>query len=86
MALSTEDFRKGIGDRLREASATGAGHLDINAGKLHRELGGYPSRGHRMPTCCGAMRAMMRAGDSVLFEPPKGNGASLTVRYLLPRG
>ena len=31
------------------------------------------------------MRSAMRAGDVVIAEPPKGTGASLTIRYRLPR-
>jgi 5-methylcytosine-specific restriction protein A len=70
---------------LRMAAASGATHLDVNAGELHRGLGGYPGPDQRMPACCAAMRSAMRAGDIVLSEPPKGAGASLTVRYRLPR-
>jgi len=31
------------------------------------------------------MYAEMREGDRVLCAPPKGRGATLTIRYLLPR-
>ena len=31
------------------------------------------------------MRESMSDGDSVLCEPPSGTGATLTIRYLLPR-
>jgi 5-methylcytosine-specific restriction protein A len=49
-------------------------------------IGGYPGAGkHRMPVCCEAMRSEKRAGDEIVFEPPKGKGASLTIRYRLPR-
>ena len=70
---------------LRMAAASGASHLDVNAGELHRGLGGYPGPDQRLPACCAAMRSTMRGGDVVLAEPPRGNGASLTIRYLLPR-
>ena len=85
MALSTEDFKRVLGTKLRTASASGTHHLDVNAGELHRGVGGYPGPDHRMPACCAAMRSIMRDGDLVLAEPPKGNGASLTIRYRLPR-
>lgn len=85
MAFSTADFRRVLDTKLRTASASGADHLDVRAGELHRNLGGYPGPDHRMPTCCAAMRSAMRSGDVVLAEPPKGTGASLTIRYRLPR-
>ena len=71
--------------RLREAPLTGADHLDVNAGDLHREVGVYPKSGHAMPTCCAVMRAAMNEGDLVLLSPPSGYGANLTIRYRLPR-
>jgi hypothetical protein len=85
MGFSTEGFRQALDRTLREAAAAAADHLDVNAGELHRELGVYPSRDHRMPACCAAMRSAVRTGDQVLAEPPKGTGARLTIRYRLPR-
>jgi 5-methylcytosine-specific restriction protein A len=40
-----------------------------------------------MPVCCDVMRAAIASdvGDRVLQEPPSGQGASLTIRYVLPR-
>jgi hypothetical protein len=35
--------------------------------------------------CCAVMRSEMSAGDAILQEPPKKQGASLTIRYELPR-
>lgn len=35
--------------------------------------------------CCDAMRATMAAGDQIVTQPAGGRGASLTVRYGLPR-
>ena len=58
-------------------------NIEINSGELHRKLGGYPGKNHRMPVCCHAMRKMMREGDVIISQPPKGNGASLTIRYFL---
>ena len=60
--------------------------IDVNAGDLHRRLGGYPGPSHRMPVCCDAMYEQQRAGDIVLpGAPPKGKEAALTIRYALPR-
>lgn len=53
----------------------------ITAGELHRAVGGYPGRNHRMPMAVGAMRRRMTAGDQVVHSPPKGVGASFSVRF-----
>lgn len=58
-----------------------AGYVDVNAGDIHREVGGYPGTNHRMPVCCSTMRDLMKADDEIIASPPKGNGASLTIRY-----
>lgn len=56
-------------------------YLDIVSGDIHRELGGYPGRNHSMPSCCNAMRDIMKSNDEVLETPNKGNGATLKIRY-----
>ena len=83
--LTELEFRTEIWKLMREAQAATAEYVDINSGEVHRALGGYPGPDHRMPTCCGAMREDMRPGDTVRSSPPKGRGASLTIRYRLPR-
>jgi 5-methylcytosine-specific restriction protein A len=71
---------------LQRGERQGRPHVEINAGELHRVIGGYPGAGeHRMPMCCQAMLFEKRASDEIVFEPPKGKGASLTIRYRLPR-
>lgn len=83
---TSEDFREALSQRFREANAAGQDHVVVNSRDLHRSVGGYPGQGrHRMPTCCGVMREALRLGDEVLAQPPKGKGASLTIRYRLPR-
>jgi len=57
----------------------------VNAGDLHRRAGGYPGANHRMPVCCEVMRRLMESGDEIRQEPPRGNGATLTILYRLPR-
>ncbi|MBN9145697.1 MULTISPECIES: hypothetical protein [unclassified Novosphingobium] len=81
----TQDFVDAIRARLRQAELGNAGHLDINSGELHRSLGGYPGPKAAMPSCCNAMYAEQRASDQIISQPPKGRGASLTIRYFLPR-
>lgn len=79
-----EDFRAEIDAQIGRARTQGRPHIEINSGELHRVIGGYPGGGHhRMPLCCEAMRSAMKAGDEIVFEPPKGKGASLTIRYKL---
>jgi 5-methylcytosine-specific restriction protein A len=71
--------------QIRRAQKRGATHIEINAGELHRVVGGYPGPNHRMPMCCHAMTFEKRAEDEVICGPKRGVGASLTIRYALPR-
>lgn len=82
---NAEDFRREIRRLLSEAQKESRTHVDINSGELHRKVGGYPMRSHRMRDCCSVMRQLMKPEDEVLGEPPSGQGASLTIRYYLPR-
>lgn len=70
---------------LREAERRGLDHIDVNAGDLHRQLGDYPGPNHAVPSCCKVMEEARRTGDRVIAGPPSGKGASLTIRYRLPR-
>jgi hypothetical protein len=82
-----EDFKMELHRLMNEAVHQGKEAAEINAGELHRRVGDYPVANHRMPICCGVMRAALAldAGDVVLEEPSSGQGASLTIRYVLPR-
>ena len=56
----------------------------MKAGELHQAVGGYPGPDARMPNCCSVMRSVLREkGGVIVYQPPKGNGASLTIRYQL---
>jgi 5-methylcytosine-specific restriction protein A len=70
-----------------EASNDGLCELEVNAGKFHRVMGGYPGPDNRMPIVCGVMRSEFNKerGDVIAYEPPKGKGPRLTIRYILPR-
>jgi 5-methylcytosine-specific restriction protein A len=83
--LTAAAFRRELARQLANAHAAGLSHVRINAGALHRQMGGYPGPDHRMPMCCDVMRAEMRPGDRVVTTPPRGRGASLTIEYRLPR-
>lgn len=79
---TAQDFQIALKELFRNA---GGQYIDINSGELHRKVGGYPGHNHRMPVCCEVMYKNMRGKDAVLEAPLSGKGASLTVRYVLPR-
>lgn len=83
--LNAETFERAIRATLQAASDAGRSHVNVISGDLHRSVGGYPGGSHRMPMCCSVMRQMMRPGDAVIASPPSGQGATLRIRYLLPR-
>ena len=56
-------------------------YVELISGDIHRELGGYPSNRHYMPSCCCAMRKYKLNDDMIIYEPPKGNGTTLKIRY-----
>ena len=84
MPTST-DFREALITALAGAELQNLSFIDISAGNLHELVGDYPGPDHRMPSCCAVMRGEMGANDVILTEPPKGTGASLTIRYHIPR-
>ena len=86
MLLPTaSDFQLELDHIFQAAQDQHLSHIDVVSGDLHRELGGYPGPDHRMPVCCDVMRHNMHIGDEVLQSPPKGQGATLKIRYRIPR-
>ena len=83
--VTSDEFSKALLEIFRHESSKGKSSIIVNSGELHRMLGGYPGRDHRMPICCNVMRKAMTSKDRILSEPPKGSGASLTIKYMLPR-
>jgi 5-methylcytosine-specific restriction protein A len=83
---TASDFQAHLNRIFHDARERGVPYLDVKSGDLHRQVGGYPASNHRMPVCCAVMRKNMKVGDSVLYEPPKGNGATLQIRYLAGKG
>ena len=77
------DFRNKLTVILNMARQKGDAYVDVESGHLHSQVGGYPNSNHKLPICCDVMKRMMRAGDSIVEEPPTGHGATLTIRYLL---
>jgi len=82
---TTKQFHNQLHDIFTHAEERGDWFVKVNAGDLHRMVGGYPGTNHRMPMCCGVMYDEMKADDKILAAPPKGKGASVTIQYRLPR-
>lgn len=83
---TAEDFKREIHRTMLEAQNAGKELVLVNAGELHRRVGGYPGTNQRMPNCCQVMRAqMLDSADFVLEAPPSGLGATLTIAYRIPR-
>ena len=78
---NVEDFRREIRRMINDARSQGLEELVLLSGDVHRELGGYPGTNHSMPSRCHAMRELMGEDDEILYQPPKGNGATLKIRY-----
>ena len=81
----SEDFRREIFKIFDKAEKMGKDFVEITSGELHREIGFYPGLNHRMASLCGVMRGLMQAGDDILYQPKKERGATLKIRYKLPR-
>ena len=80
-----DDFRRKLREKLDQATKEGRRYLDVKSGELHRDVGGYPGQNHRMPVCCKVMRSAMNGADEIIAAPEKGDGASLVIRYTLPK-
>lgn len=82
-----DEFKLELHRMMLDAMKDGRDFVDVNAGELHARVGGYPGAAHRMPVCCGVMLNAFSgaAGDTIRAEPPSRQGASLTIRYVLPR-
>ena len=78
-----EDFIKEIQKLKQEAKTKGLEYVDIVSGDVHRTLGGYPGKNHRMRICCEVMYEMMGVKDEVLNAPASTYGATVEIRYYL---
>ncbi len=84
--MTADDFRAELASLFEAAAKAGRGTIVVRSGDLHRAMGGYPGPNHRMPMCCNVMYAEMVEGvDELLSAPPSGQGASVAIKYLLPR-
>ena len=78
-----EDFIKEIEKIRQKFRAKGEAYVDIVSGDIHRNLGGYPGKNHRMQSCCRAMYEAMNTKDEVLYAPKSTYGATVKIRYYL---
>ena len=85
MPPTAQDFQNELERIFELAQKEGKAFVDVSSGDLHRKVGGYPGRNHRMPVCCNIMRHYKKPEDQIISAPPRGLGASFTIRYLLPR-
>ena len=81
--VSTDHFRQELLAQMSRASKGGLIDVLINSRELYHSLGGYPGSMHGMPSCCDAMQAEMKPGDTLVVE--RANDTGMTVRYRLPR-
>jgi hypothetical protein len=77
------DFQNRLIAILNAARNSGKPFIDVQSGHLHTQVGEHPNLNERMPVCCEVMRNMMRAGDSIVNEPPSGEDATLMIRYIV---
>lgn len=80
--VNADTFRRALRAIFDESEGN---FVDVISGALHDRVGGRNGRNHRMATCCSVMMAAKRDSDTILSRPPKGKGATLTIRYFLPR-
>jgi len=81
--VSTDHFRQELLAQMSRAFKGGPIDVLINSRELHRSLGGYPGSMHGMPSCCDAMQAEIKPGDTLVVD--RANAAGMSVRYRLPR-
>ena len=80
MSPTAQDFQRELDRIFALSRQQGKPYIDVRAGDLHRQVGGYPGRNHRMPVCCEVMKRNMKPGDQILQQPLKGQGANLVIR------
>jgi hypothetical protein len=85
---NVDDFRAELHAQIDRARRQSRPHIEINAGELHRVVGGYPPKAggphHSMPSCCNVLRDEMTHWKSeVVYETDSGQAPALTIRYYL---
>ncbi len=80
-----EILRAELRAQLSQAERRGVPYVDIDSGELHRNVGDHPGQNHTMPSCCNVMYEEQSVGEIILFNLPKGRGATLSFRNKPPR-
>ena len=87
--MAADNFQAELIAQIERASQQERPHLEINAGELHRAVGGYPPKAgasHRMSRCHNVMRdELRRGGAQIIRETANADPPALTIRYTLPR-
>lgn len=84
-APTMDDFREELKAYFMWGKLQQMSSIVIKAGDLHRSVGGYPTPFNRMTMCCNAMYQEQSSGDQIVERPNKGYGATLAIKYQLPR-
>lgn len=79
--LTAADFYHALYRRFDAAAAAGEPDLVVSAGDLHKSL----KAANRLSLCCNCMYDTQNIGDSIVDVPSGGVGATLSIRYSLPR-
>ncbi|HJK67467.1 MAG TPA: hypothetical protein O0Y13_00125, partial [Methanocorpusculum sp.] len=79
--LTAADFYHALYRRFDAAAAAGEPDLVVSAGDLHKSL----KASNRLSLCCNCMYDTQNIGDSIVNVPSGGVGATLSIRYVLPR-
>lgn len=85
MTIDKTDFENALNETFRISEELGLFAIEVNSGNLHRRVGEYPGHDHRMPVCCDVLYGAMKSTDSIISQPDLGKGASVVIRYILPR-
>ena len=77
--MTTSEIRDYILEQKRIAKEFGKTEVVLKSGDVHNDLG----LKDRRPSVCNAMRQCMNDSDVILYQPPKGNGTTLQIKYKL---
>ncbi len=83
--MTKADFQSKMEFIFETVTSLGLSFIYLRSGDLHRSVGGYPGPDHRMPVCCDVMYHALCDEDEIIEKPPKGKGANLVIKYVLPR-
>lgn len=77
--MTTGEIKDYIEEQKRAAKEMGKTEIVLKSGDVHNDLG----LKQRHPQVCNAMRQCMSTEDVILYQPPKGNGTTLQIKYKL---